>query len=280
MKSYLLLILTLFVATGSLLAQEKEKKEKKKIIIIEKTIDEDGNETTTKTIKEGDAINDFEWHEKGSKEGKVKIIKKGDGKMIKIFVDEDGSEEELHEMHKKMKQEVNVNVEEDDGVKKISIKIKGEDGKVETIDWQGDGEFPAELKKELLKKGIHIETLEHGEDDVRVFIHSDDEDENSNKKMIIEVEENEEEGNNLLLDNININIASSSAGKKIDLTFKGKAVPTSISLIDKTGKQVYHSYRKDFKGMFDEQITVESAMNDTLELHIKQDNKVFVRELK
>ena len=167
LKTYLLAFMAIFFISGNIIAQEKTKIEHKKVVIIKKTIDEDGNEVIEKIIKEGDAAEDFEWHQKGE-HGKVMIIKDGEGKEKRVKVIIDGEEEvlnewhELHEGHGEMNQNVNVNVEENDGVKTVTIERTDENGKVETIKWQGDGEFPEDLKKELLEKGVHLEMIHEG----------------------------------------------------------------------------------------------------------------------
>lgn len=175
LKTYLLAFTAIFFISSNVIAQEKTKTEYKKIIIIKKTIDKDGNEVTEKIIKEGDAVSDFEWHEEGE-HGKVIIIKGDDGeeKTIKVIIDgeekEVGAFHELHEIHEKMNRKVNVNVEEENGIKTVTIKLTGEDGEVETINWQGDGEFPEELRKELLEKGVHLNMMgDKGNKSANVF---------------------------------------------------------------------------------------------------------------
>lgn len=175
LRFILLAIAALLMVNGTLMAQEKGKKEKKKVVIIKETVDEDGNVVKEKIIKEGDDVKDVKkWHVKEGNE-KVIIIKEGDGeKTIKVIVD---GEDELinikeleHEMEKSIS--VNVDVNENDGKKNMVIKIKGDDGEVETIKWQGEeGEMPDGLLEELEEKGIHINIHEdHGKN---VFIHSD-----------------------------------------------------------------------------------------------------------
>ena len=273
LRPSILIIIAFFLATGNIIAQ---KKETKKIIIIEKTIDENGKEVTKKIVKEGDAADNFEWH--GEDGEKIVIIDKGDGKKVKVFIDDEGSVINLNEMHGKMKQNVNVNVVEENGVKKISIQITGEDGGVETINWQGDGEFPEKLKKELEGKGVYPKILEGGDEDVHVFIH--DGEGEMEREMVIELEEEIKRSSDLRLDNISINIASDASDKTIHLKFKGKSVPTSVSLTDNTGKQVYHNFVEDFSGTFDEEISLKGAAKSMLELNITQGKKTLTKELK
>ena len=69
----LLTFLALFMTAGSLMAQEKVKTEKKKVVIVKETVDEDGKVVREKIVKEGDAADDVEWHQKDGDE-KVVII--------------------------------------------------------------------------------------------------------------------------------------------------------------------------------------------------------------
>ncbi|KAA3623508.1 MAG: PDZ domain-containing protein [Bacteroidetes bacterium] len=177
LRFILLALAALFMVNGSLIAQEKGKKEKKKVVIIKETVDEDGNVVKEKIIKEGDDVKDVKkWHVKEGNE-KVIIIKEGDGeKTIKVIVDGEDDviniKELEHEMEKSIS--VNVDVDENDGKKNMVIKIKGEDGEVETIKWQGEeGEMPDGLLEELGEKGIHIDIHEDHDHDKNVFIHSD-----------------------------------------------------------------------------------------------------------
>lgn len=263
MKLYLLLILTLFLTTVSASAQ---KNERKTIVTIETTIDENGNEVTTKTIKEvGDL--DLESNEKKNANTTV-ITKKGNSKTVTITVDNDNTEK----VSKTTKKEVTVAIEETDGIKKVSIKFTNEDGKIETINWEGDGDFPEDIKKELEKRDIHLDMLE-SESKEEVIISKDEQ-----TSTVINADT--EKNNDLLLNNININIESNAAGKTITLTFSGKSTSTSVSLTDETDKQVYHSFMKNFKGTFNEEINIKGATNEILELRIKQGRKEFVTLLK
>lgn len=265
MKSYLLLVLALFFVTGSAFAQ---KKEKKTVVTIETTIDENGNEVTTKTVKEvdGDVL---EVNEKKSKNNTV-IMQKGGSKTIKIHVNDDDVEKKR--ISTTAKKEVSVDVEEKDGTKKINIKITNEDGEVEIINWEGDGDIPEDIKKELEKRDIDVEMLTDETEGESAI--------SKKERTVTVTTEDIEENNVLLLNSININIESNPAGKKINLTFNGKSAPTSVSLTDETGKQVFHSFMKDFKGKFDEEIMIKGATNETLELRIKQGHKAFVELLK
>lgn len=139
-------------------------------------MDEDGKVVREKIVKEGDAADDVEWHQKDGDE-KVVIIKKGKGgKKMTVIVDGESDEIDMdefeHEMGKSMN--VNVNVDENDGHKNMVIKITGDDGEVETINWQGDGDMSEELKKELEEKGVHIEMIDEDQDKGKMmFIQSD-----------------------------------------------------------------------------------------------------------
>lgn len=175
LRFILLAFAALLMVNGSLMAQEKVKKEKKKVVIVKETVDKDGNVVKEKIIKEGDDVEEGVWHIKDGNE-KVVIIKEGDDKKtIKVIVDGEEDMIDIEEIENEIEKSISVtvDVDEKDGEKNMMIRIKGDDGEVETIKWKGEeGEMPDDLLKELEEDGIHIEML-HGEHGENVFIHSD-----------------------------------------------------------------------------------------------------------
>jgi hypothetical protein len=271
LKFTVLVLAAMFMVTGSLMAQEKKKVEKKKIVIITETIDKDGNVVKEKIIKEGDDVKDFEWHDqKGNK--KVVIVKEGkDGKTIQVTVDGETENIDMNEFEHEIEKSIHVNVDVDgDGEKKeMIIKIKGEDGEVETIKWQGDGEMSEELKKELKEKGVHLEMIHEGhEGEHNVFIRSD----NSNKPFLgvvgsktIEVKsedgveeiiESSDDKGALIGDVVEGSAAEAAGLKKGDViqAINGKAVANFSDLADvlgafKVGDKIDIKYARDDKAM-------------------------------
>ncbi len=169
-----LALAALFLVTGSLAAQEKVKKEKKKVVIIKETVDEDGNVVKEKIIKEGDDVKGNVWHSKEGDE-KVVIIREGDGtKTIKVIVEGDEEGFDMEELEDEMEKTVSVTVEEGEGNKNMVIRIKGADGEVETIKWQGEeGGMPEGLLEELEDEGIRINILHEDDDEHMLFLGSD-----------------------------------------------------------------------------------------------------------
>ena len=131
-----------------------EKKEEKKVIIIKKTIDEDGNEVTEKIVKEGnDADNIFFLDSNGEKvEIDIKEIeeltdehidwKSEDGKKVKII-----------------KHSQTIEIDDEGEQKNIQILMSG-DGDADVFQWDGEGDIPDDIKKELTAKGIELEEME------------------------------------------------------------------------------------------------------------------------
>lgn len=58
---------------------------------------------------------------------------------------------------------INVSVSEEDGYKKITIKKTLEDGTIDVTNWEGTGEIPAEIKKEMEQGGAVFIEMKGGE---------------------------------------------------------------------------------------------------------------------
>lgn len=173
-KNLLLLSAALF-AVQAVNAQDEptpEKKEKIKMIMIKKTVDEDGNETVEKIVKEGSEADKFVWVEKGEggdeKDVKV-IIKDGEEVMVEEIEIEEGDEAveieiekemEKHVVVKKGKKKINIEIEEEDGEKTVEVRNEN-DGEVEVkVITLGEGEeLPEDIRKQLEEHGINIDDL-------------------------------------------------------------------------------------------------------------------------
>ena len=128
------------------------------------------------------------------KMNKIVIIEKemdDDGKVVEKKVTLEGEEAE---QYLKEHQDIGKMVEEEteiemDGAKKAiaksayKIKIVNNDGEEEVIEWNGEGEMPAEIKEALEKEGIEIGSLIEGADEQTQSITLDDS--GSTKKMKI-----------------------------------------------------------------------------------------------
>ena len=146
-------ILTLFLI-GLAVNLQAQKQEEKKVVIVKKTIDQDGNENVTKKILEGkeaeDYLNSKEFNEdlEGS-DGVRKIIKRIEHSEI----DSDNSEE------------MDVEIEETDGVYRIKIKKGNGDNATEDIQI---------LRLEEDLESIDLEDLEELEIDIEELLESAD----------------------------------------------------------------------------------------------------------
>lgn len=131
----------------------------KKIVIIKKTIDEDGNEVTEKIIKEGeDAENVFFIDEDGENiEIDIKTMSDDDGETM-VWVSKDGKK------RKAIKHSQTIEVDNDGAHKSIKIVMDG-DGEADVFQWDGEGDIPDDIKKQLQEKGIE---LDESDDMIRV----------------------------------------------------------------------------------------------------------------
>jgi len=167
---------------STLTAQQKS--EEHKIIIIEKEIDDDGNVTEKKVVKEGAEAKAY--MEKMKKEGentwttedgevislkgkKAKMIKK---QAYKVRIEDDNGEVrvlswdgegEMPEELKKIMEEEGLMDKMGEGKKKSRIRIKKNEGTEEKLlefDFEGD-ELPEDMAKILQQEGIELEQLEN-----------------------------------------------------------------------------------------------------------------------
>jgi DNA-binding protein H-NS len=127
-----------------------ETKEEKKVIIIKKTIDENGKEVTEKIIKEGDdADNIFFIDDNGKKiEIDIETITEDDGKTMK-WTNKDGQDIKV------IKKSQTIEIDEEGKHKSIRIKMSG-DGEADIFEWDGEGELPESIQKELAAEGIDL----------------------------------------------------------------------------------------------------------------------------
>ena len=171
-----LIILGVLMIVGSLDAQEnkKDKKDKEKIIIIKKHIDKDGNEKVEKIIKDGSEEDGLIWINEDGKTielegGKFEFLDEGDLESLDILKLKDG--EPIPEDVKKRLEELDIHIEHPSDSKKIiRIEKKGDGAEHKVIEWEGEGELPEDILKELKLDGIHKMHIERGDHDLSIHI--------------------------------------------------------------------------------------------------------------
>ncbi len=117
----LLCLLAILLYTVPTSAQQGQIDDDKTIIIITKTIDENGEEVVKRIEKTSDELN---------------------GESFNIDLDESG-------MHN-----IDVNIDINDGRKRIEIKGVDENGEEIDVTWEGDGDIPDEIQDRLKSKGM------------------------------------------------------------------------------------------------------------------------------
>ncbi len=151
MKSFHKTLLPFFALllcfTGSIYAQEKQSdSEVTKITIITKQIDGDGYEVVKKIIKDGvegtELLNENVFHlDPDGENSDVDIqILKGDKEHTLIDFGEENAN-----------QQIDISVDQEQGQKRIRIKGIDKDGESFDIDWEGEGEIPAEIQNRIKK---------------------------------------------------------------------------------------------------------------------------------
>ena len=158
MTKLLLLIVTVF-ATQMVQAQDETTPKKEvKMIMIKKTIDEDGNETVEKVVKEGADAEDLIWVDEEGEEQDIRIIIKENEE---VDIDEE-IEIEINEKVKvkKGRKSVNVDVEETNGNKTIKIvEADGEEVDVQVISLEDGEAIPSDIQKKLQELGIDLDEM-------------------------------------------------------------------------------------------------------------------------
>ena len=145
-RNYLNILILAFLTAFSInqiSAQEQESDVK--VVVIEKTIDENGNETVTKVIKEGEDAKEY-----------VKQVDKD----IKV------------KKKAKVKKSKEIIVDSDDEKKVVIIRTDGDNVEKE-IQWKSKGDMPEDIEEILEEHNIEIEIDEDDEKNIRVRVMSD-----------------------------------------------------------------------------------------------------------
>ncbi len=66
---------------------------------------------------------------------------------------------------------------------------------------------------------------------------------------------------------------------QVNISFKGEAVPTTISVVDVTGREIFRQELTDFDGSYNQQINVGDAPNGTLLLNVQQGEQVYTQKI-
>ena len=123
-KNYLTIVLLAFICAFSLNElSAQDKQVTKKVVVIEKTVDDNGKVTSKKVVKEGAEADEY-----------IKEMNLENDIDIDINIEGEGA-------NIIKKQAYKVVTVDDNGVKK-------------TIEWNGEGEMPAEIKEMMEKEGV------------------------------------------------------------------------------------------------------------------------------
>ena len=108
------------------------------------------------------------------------------------------------------------------------------------------------------------------------------------KKKMIFIEERKEDQEKLntkpslqnnILDLPEFNVYPNPSKGQISIDFTAKALPTTISITDITGKEVYREELNGFDGQYKKQINLAKAAKGAMLLTIQQGDKIFTEKL-
>lgn len=222
-KNYISIVFLALISAMSLShLSAQDKVAKYKVVVVEKSIDENGNEIESKIVKEGDEAKQFiDEMEDGDKN----IWTTKDGEKIDL----DGKEFQMLEK------------------RAYKMIVKDDQGNEKTLEWDGEGEMPAEMKAAMEQEGIDTEVEEmikvEDIENIDVNVEVDASGKKTRKIKIVsekngkkEVEEFEFEG-----DEIPDDIKKRLDGKGIDLHMTGeedKSEDVEMNVqVDARGKQ-------------------------------------------
>jgi predicted metalloprotease with PDZ domain len=189
----------IFCLTGFVSAQSSGKK---KIVVKKKITDTNGEVKIEEIILEGEEA------EKYLMEKKKELGVDGNVTYIKKEMNMEGSQVKINEG------------------KKIVIRVKEDNGESKVIEWNGEGEMPAEIKKHLEESNTDIDVEEMTDGQVRVVVRTSDE-----KMKLGIVPENHVDGVKVV-DVVNGSKAEELGLQKDDIIYEvgGKMVGSSVQL--------------------------------------------------
>ena len=146
-KNLLPFLVLLLCFAGTVHAQEKQSdSEVTKVTIITKQVDGDGYEVVKKIIREGEegteylSENIFHLGPDGENvDIDIQILEGDDDNTVIDFGGDDGNKQ------------IEIMVDQEQGQKRIRIKGIEKDGETFDIDWEGEGEIPAEIQDKINK---------------------------------------------------------------------------------------------------------------------------------
>lgn len=163
-----LLAMTVMMSFGGQLMAQESPTEKKKVVIVEKTIDEDGVEVVKEKVLEGDEAEAY------LKEQELEEILEREIDIEEIIDRAEDEELRIIEIEKRFIEDFedsfNVEVEEENGQYNIRITRDGEE-----MEWEGVGELPEDVLKELEDLDIVMPDMSELEHEM-IMIHEEQED--------------------------------------------------------------------------------------------------------
>jgi len=104
-------------------------------------------------------------------------------------------------------------------------------------------------------------------------------DDKKDKKENVQNLNNKPSLNNNILDLPEFNVYPNPSEGQISIDFSAKALPTTISITDITGKEVYREELNNFDGQYKKQINLAKAAKGAMLLTIQQGDKIFTEKL-
>lgn len=192
--------------------------------------------------------------------------------------------------------DVDHHINEDGEEHHIKIRVDDGNGSPKVIEWEGEGDIPAEIREQMDAHGIDLDIDTEGNEMIVIAKgQAEDSDTHVKTKVIkkivtIEVDEDQTEKlpkgvkaatddaiQQLQLDRLDI--FPNPAQGQVQVRFSAKAVPTKISMVDAGGRRIFSERLKNFDGQFDETINLKRAAAGPAFLVIEQGKHRFTEKL-
>ncbi len=182
-------------------------------------------------------------------------------------------------------QDLQVEVTEDNGTKRVHIISTDGNGNVQEIEWEGTGDVPDFIQPYLVQQlpaGSHYENI-------HILITRDSEEDEEEETIVTEdptlYEQLEQTAfppslqsdAELRLEEIEFYPVPTSA--QLQLSFKTEARPTTVSILDIQGKPIYEETINNFDGYYREEIDLTGHPPGAYFLRISQGKQQHVERL-
>ena len=143
------------------------------------------------------------------------------------------------------------------------------------MNWVFESDEDVDVEKHIKRTIVIKKSMKNAPEaeELEPVLEEDDEVANTEDDPILTVSVDEP------LELVDFNMYPNPTTDYLNVEFSGEAVPTSIKIMDITGREVYNEEILDFNGVYKNEISLDNVAKGTLMLTILQNDKVFAEKL-